>query len=175
MRKIAEKGSEQSILCEDTAQIIEMYKDMVYRIVLIRVKNTWDADDVFQEVFLTYFRKRPEFREEQHRKAWIIRTTLNLTKKFVGSTWKKRVVVTDVIEESALPFVFEEEEETRTFQAIKKLPEKYQTVLYLYYFEEMSTREIATFLSVREGTVRMRLLRAREKMGELFRRESPYE
>ena len=77
---------------KDMNTIVKKYKDMVYRIALVRVGNQWDADDVFQEVFITYCQKAPEFREGEHRKAWLINTTINISKKVTGSIWRKRIV-----------------------------------------------------------------------------------
>ena len=52
------------------------------------------------------------------------------------------------------------------FCAVTELPEKYRMVVYLYYFEEVSTDEIAEIMKVRSGTVRMQLTRAREMLKE---------
>lgn len=149
----------------DIGEVVRQYKDMVYRIALMRVQNVWDAEDVFQEVFVTYLKKQPVCENEEHRKAWLIRTTINYAKKITGSTWKKRVDVmenTETLADGA--YEFEQEEENQVFLAIKKLPDKYQIVLELFYFEELSTKKIAELLSVGEAVVRMRLSRAREKM-----------
>lgn len=61
---------------------LERYADMIYRIALIHCAGVReDAEDVFQEVFLILLRRRMGFREEEHRKAWLIRVTLNQCKK----------------------------------------------------------------------------------------------
>ena len=51
---------------------------------------------------------------------------------------------------------------------MQKMAPKARTVIYLYYFEEMSVREIARLLRMREGTVRMQLTRGRDKLRELL-------
>ena len=53
-------------------EVITRYRTMVYGIALARVRTRADADDVFQEVFLAYFRGAPAFSEEEPRKAWLI-------------------------------------------------------------------------------------------------------
>ena len=63
-------------------------------------------------------------------------------------------------------YEFETKEENEIFIAMGELPEKYRMVLYLFYFEELSTKEIAKAISTREGAVRMRLTRARAMMKE---------
>ncbi len=61
---------------------------------------------------------------------------------------------------------FRSREENDVFCAVTELPEKYRMVVYLYYFEEVSTDEIAKIMKVRSGTVRMQLTRAREMLKE---------
>ena len=60
--------------------MVKKYADMVYRLALVRTGNSWDADEVFQEVFLRYFRKKPVFTDENHRKAWLLKVTVNCSK-----------------------------------------------------------------------------------------------
>lgn len=100
----------------DIGEVVRRYKDMVYRIAFMRVQNTWDAEDVFQDVFITYMKKQPVCNDEEHRKAWLIRTTINCAKKVTGSTWKNRVEVTDNTETLADGvYEFEEEQENLGF------------------------------------------------------------
>lgn len=71
-------------------QAMETYGDMVYRLALAQTQSSHDADDVFQEVFLRYLRSAPAFREEEHRKAWLLRVTVNCCKKLHGSFWRRQ-------------------------------------------------------------------------------------
>ena len=59
-----------------TAQV-QRWGDMVYRLALARTACVQDAEDVFQEVFLRYFRHEDQFHTDEHRKAWLLRCTLN--------------------------------------------------------------------------------------------------
>jgi RNA polymerase sigma-70 factor (ECF subfamily) len=61
-------------------QIVRTYADMVYRIAYRYMQNSIDTDDVFSEVFLAYFKKVRSFESEEHRKAWLIRVTINCAK-----------------------------------------------------------------------------------------------
>ena len=65
--------------------VVRTYADMVYKIAYRYVANPVDADDVFSETFLAYFKKERVFPEEEHRKAWLIRVTINCAKdeKFI--------------------------------------------------------------------------------------------
>ena len=65
---------------EGFASILERYEKMVYGFALARTGSRADADDVFQEVFLAYFQCGKHFQEEEHRRAWLLRTTLNFSR-----------------------------------------------------------------------------------------------
>ena len=142
---------------ESLEDVIKKYKSTVYGIALTRLKNRDDADDVFQEVFLTYWKKSPHFNSEEHRKAWLINTAVNCSKKLYG---KNRRFYSEIETEEPV-YTFESDGDTALYTVIMSLPEEYRTVIYLYYFEDMTTKQIGKVLGVREGTVRMRLTRAR--------------
>ena len=80
---------------DEASEVIQRYADMVYRIARVQMKNPHDADDVFQDVFLAYIRSDLHFDDEAHRKAWLIRTTLNRCKKWFGSAWVQKTVALD--------------------------------------------------------------------------------
>ncbi len=149
---------------ESIETVIEQYKQMVFGIALSYTKSADDADDVFQEVFLTYYRKNMTYHDEEHRKAWLIRTAVYCAKRVVGSTWRKKTVPLD--ENLPMDFTFHLEEENLIFSAMCKLPYKYRIVIHLFYFEEMSVKEISKSLNVKEGTVKVQLTRARNLLRE---------
>ena len=62
---------------EEGESVVRRYAPMVYRLALAQVRSRCDAEDIFQEVFLRYFRSAPVFSEEEHRRAWLIRVTVN--------------------------------------------------------------------------------------------------
>lgn len=147
-------------------EIIEKYKNTVYSVALTHTKSKYDADDVFQEVFLAYFKRLPTFRDEEHAKAWFIRTTLNLSKKtYNASIWHRAVPIDELSEEQ---FSFSNERENEIFRALQKISPKLRTVIYLYYFEDMPVRDIAKLLRQREGTVRMQLTRGRDRLRDII-------
>lgn len=151
-------------------EVINRYQTMVYGLALARTGSAADAEDVFQEVFLAYFRAGKTFREEEHRKAWLLRTAVNMSRRVASATYRKKVVPLEEGEDlPAAPF--REPEENRVWQAMQALPEDYRLPIYLFYFEELSTDEIARALSIRPGTARMRLSRGRERLRELLKGE----
>ena len=87
-------------------KVIEKYKDMVYRIAFSYCRNRSDADDVFQEVFLRYFRKAPVFKNAEHEKAWLIRVTVNCSKSVLMSPWRKHGKVKEKPKISQIPLTY---------------------------------------------------------------------
>lgn len=150
---------------DELKQTILRNSNTVYRLAYAQMKNTSDADDVYQEVFYRYIRKKPFFENQEHKKAWFIRVTVNCCKTSLKSFWKTKVCELDETFEDT-----EVEKEDLSF-ALKKLPKKYSAVLYLFYLEDMSIKEIASALNLKEGNVGVLLSRARQKLKEILEKE----
>lgn len=145
-------------------ETVERYSDLVYRLAVSQMRNKTDADDVYQEVFLRYFRGSPEFDSEEHRKAWFLRVTLNCCKKQWASSWRKRTVPL----EERKDFSFPSPEKSGLREQLLRLPAKYRAVLHLFYYEDMSIEETARLLNRKPSTVRTQLTRARRLLKEYF-------
>ena len=143
-------------------QIIDRYQTTVYGLALAKTGSPADADDVFQEVFLTYYQSDKVFRDEEHRKAWLLRTTLNMSRRVTASSYRQKTV--PLSEREDVPVPFHAPEEHQVWQALSALEEAYRLPLYLFYFQGLSTQEVARVLSIRPGAVRMRLSRGREQL-----------
>jgi len=154
-------------------EIIEAYADMVYRLALLRVKNRTDADDVFQEVFIRLVNNIQKLQNPEHVKAWLIRVTINCSKKHFARLEREDAFSMEELEDTGA----EEEGYARAegqgvvLTAVGKLPLKYRSVVHLFYFEEMSVREIADATGQRETTVKSQLFRAREMLEEMLKGE----
>lgn len=138
--------------------MVEKYANMVYRIALTRTNNKTDSEDIFQEVFLRVTKKMPVFETEEHEKAWMIRVTLNCSNSFLTSSWRKKV---EQLEEN---MEFETKERHDVYYEVAKLPVKYRTVIYLFYYEGYKINEISKILNTNESTIKTQLARAREKL-----------
>ena len=148
-------------------QIIDRYQNMVYGLALAKTNSPADADDVFQEVFLAYFQSGKTFRDEEHRKAWLLRTTVNICRRITVSTWRRKTVPLE--EQREVSVLFREPEENLVWEAVQRLEERYRLPVYLFYFQELSTAEIAKALGIRSGAVRMRLSRGRDMLREMLK------
>ena len=146
-------------------EIVARQGPRVYRLAFAQLRSKADAEDVFQEVFLRYVEKLPEFESPEHEKAWFLRVTLNCCRSLWRSAWHKRSVPLD----ENLPF--ETRDQWGLHQELLRLPKKYRAVLHLFYWEDMSTAEIAKVTGSTPAAVRKQLERARGMMEELIEKE----
>ena len=142
---------------DDIDTVIDRYSSMVYKIALTNMKSKFDAEDIFQEVFLRYMKNNRPFASEEHRKAWLIRVTVNCCKSAYIAPWNDNISLDD-IGEVADTFSQTDKE---VYKEILKLPIDFKTVIILFYYEDMSVSEIAKTLKLTAGAVKMRLSRAR--------------
>ncbi len=149
--------------------VIGYYSDMVYKLAYARTGTKHDADDIFQEVFLRYVRSSPDFKEEEHRKAWLIRVTINCSNNFWSTPWKKFVMVKG--EELIFKETAYEENLLDLDYVLQKLPPKYRDVIHLFYYEDMSLEEISCVLKRKNSTVRTQLTRARKMLKKYIKEE----
>lgn len=161
-----------------TEEIIDKYADMVYRIAVNQTGNREEAQDIFQEVFLRLVRCRDRITGEEHAKAWLIRVTINCARKHQTSFWKKKVSLEETAREGAdqkAELVYEavENADSPVLRAVRELPEKYRSVVYLFYYEEMSIVQIGSVLGEKEATVKSRLYRARNILKTRLKGELP--
>ena len=140
---------------------VEVYQNMVYRTALHSLGSAADAEDAVQEVFLRLYNFRGSFESMEHLRRWLLRVTVNFCRDVLRSPWRKRRASLDEAPDTP---VFQRPEESALYQEVMALPEKYRTVLYLFYYEELTVREIAELLKIRESSVTTRLFRAREKL-----------
>ena len=146
--------------------VVRTYADMVYKIAYRYVGNPTDAEDVFSETFLSYFKREREFESEEHRKAWLIRVTINAAKDFLKSrgSWEELNEEIDAPAQEPL-----DREDILTLRdAILRLPEKQREIICLYYLQDLPIREIAGILDMNENTVKVTLMRSREKLRRLL-------
>ena len=138
--------------------LVRRYMDMVFRLAFSYMKSASDADDVTQNVLLRLLRSTKPFESEEHARFWLVRVTMNECKRALRSQWRKA----GDIEEYANELHFETQEHSDLFYAVMELPEKYRTAIYLYYYEDYYTDEIARLTGTPAATVRTRLRRGRE-------------
>lgn len=149
-------------------ELVGMYSAMIYRLAYTRLQSVYDAEDITQEVLLKYIRADKSFNDEEHRKMWLIRVTVNAVKSWTVSAWNRHTVPLEYAGEVS----YTEKEVSDIKEAVKMLPEKYRMPIHLFYYEGFSVKEIAKALSVAEGTVKSLLSRGRDKLKAMLKEEA---
>lgn len=148
---------------QEYKRLTNLYIDMVYRVALNGCKNKYDADDIVQETFLKLLKCKKKFESDEHARNWLLRVAVNECNSMWNSSWRKKVILTDEQEDKP---VFPTPEQSELYELVMQMPPKYRQVIYLYYFEGFSVREVASILKISETAVQTRLQRARNKLKE---------
>ncbi|WP_053075107.1 sigma-70 family RNA polymerase sigma factor [Ornithinibacillus californiensis] len=156
--------------------IMDTYGDEIKRLVFAYVKNSADTDDVTQEVFVTIYQKLNTFQGNSSLKSWIYSIAINKCKDYLRS-WHSRnkrlreKLITSshtMKQEEITPeeLALEKDHSSELLKTVMDLPIKYREVIILFYFKDLSTKEISQVLDMNEATVRTRLNRGRDKLKE---------
>lgn len=160
---------ESSVDSDYFENMVNTYSDMLLRISYQNLYNKSEAEDVVQDTFLQYIKKRVKFESEEHAKAWLIRITINNCKnRNKLARFRKEIPIND------LEFAFTKEEE-HVMSELFRLDAKYKNVLYLYYYEGYSLKEIGFILNKSVSTIGCWLQRGRTKLKIELERKDWYE
>ena len=142
--------------------VVYTYSPMLLRIAFLYLRNRAEAEDVSQEVLLSYWEKAPNFSTEAARKSWLYKVTANRCRDRLRSHWiSKRAELPENL--SYLP-----KEESDLLDALLKLDAKYRIPIHLHYYEGYSLKQISEILHLRPGTVGTRLRRGKEQLKQLL-------
>jgi len=147
-------------------EVVNTYGDMLYRLCFIILKNENDAQDAVQETVTSFFEKKPQLRNDEHTKAWLISVAKNKCRDILR--YKKRHNHLDIDGVSDIPSTPQSSE---VLEVLMSLPEKFRLVLTLYYVEEYKTEEIARIIGKTPSAVKMRLQKGRRLLKEKYQKE----
>ena len=134
-------------------ELFEKYRNDVYRLAISYTHSVQEAEDICQTVFLKLIEQ--ENITPGKEKAWLMQVTANQCRSLLRSSWWKKTVELDEM--------FPDEQKSDDFMVtIERLKPKYRVVVYLYYYEEYSTEEVAGILKINRSAVTTRLSRARK-------------
>lgn len=163
----------------DLEDKIDTYSDLLYKLAWVRLKNEQDAQDVVQETFCQYYKSAPRFESREHEKAWFIRVTLNGCRKIWRSAWNRHVVLMPEQEqmdqrETEADYLARERGD-QVLQEVLKLSARYREVIHLFYYMQLSVKEIAAVTGSPESTVTSRLTRGREILRKRLKEDMDFE
>ena len=145
-------------------RLADTYADAILRLSYTYLKNTADAQDICQTVFVKLLAEPRQFESAEHERAYVLRMASNACKDLLKSPWRKRTCGLDTVLEVPAP----EAADGGVLAAVNELPANYRTVIYLFYYEGYQAAEIGKILGVPTGTVHTRLARGRAKLKNIL-------
>ena len=143
---------------------VEAYADAILRMSYAYMKNTYDAQDVCQTVFVRLLTEQRTFESRDHERAYVLRMAANACKDLLKSPWRKRTCGLDTVLEVPAP----EAGDGTVLSAVNQLPAHYRTVIYLFYYEGYQAAEIGKILGVPAATIHTRLARGRARLKDIL-------
>lgn len=192
-KEFSEKAKKDFILIERAkengdekayAELMARYKKPVYHMILKMVRNVDDAEDLTIEAFAKAFKNLKKFNPEYTFSTWLFRIATNNCIDFIRKKKLDTLSINtsfkddngDNVDMDIKDFNLNPQEETIKSEKIDiiqtivtKLPPKYQILVRLRYFQELSYEEIATEIDAPLGTVKAQLHRARELLYDLIK------
>lgn len=145
---------------QQAERLAKDYSDAILRLSYTYLKNTDDAQDICQSVFVKLLTQPITFDSPEHERAYVLRMASNACKDLLKSPWRKRKCSLDACMEIPAP----EAKDGSVLEAVNRLPTGYRTVIYLFYYEGYQASEIGQILGIPTATVHTRLVRGREKL-----------
>ena len=152
-------------------ELVITHYNTLLRIAIQNTGNRSEAEDIVQETFLQLLEKKKNFHDHEHAKAFLIRAAINRCFDYLKSARHKRNIPLTDVEENVLPKLsgdFGDESSQAVYDAIQKIRPEYRNVIYLYYYEEYSIKEIAAILRKSSNTISSWLTRARKQLKEVL-------
>lgn len=149
-------------------EIMDRYGQDVLQLVFSYVKNKALAEDLTQDIFVKCYKSLHTYKRNAKMKTWILKIASNHCKDYLRSWYYRKVQVTEKIadftgsvQQDAEQALLEQEAESTLSLALLAIPIKYREVIYLFYFEELTLKEMESVIAVNQNTIKSRLKRAR--------------
>ena len=139
-------------------ELVNKHENTLFRAALAILGDVHGAEDAVQDAFLRYLEKRPDLKDENHEKAWLLKVTANRCKSLLRT--RKRHPAVELLDIYPVP----EQDCRELLEAILALPANQRAAVHLHYYEGYTSDEIGAILGQRPGTVRSHLSRARESL-----------
>lgn len=150
---------------ENFIDCVKRNNQRLFLIALSFTQSHNDAEDILQNVFLKLWKYDKPFENESHMDKWLTAVCVNESKNHIKHPFRKRSVPFDDLKEA---YTFEEDSSYDLFNAVMSLPAKERIVIHLFYYEDMSIKDIVAVLKIKESAVKTRLHRARKELKEIL-------
>ncbi len=164
------------------AEIYEEFNRYIYHLCLKLTRNTQEAEDLMQEVWVKVVRNEEQVSKVEHVKAWLTTITMNTFRDRYRKNVRRSKYIMHQPETLDVPILdlvpnndisteeqVEKEAVTKIVQEkMKMLDGIYQKTLWYFYVDQYSLAEISNLMKVSIGTVKSRLFRAKARLKEIL-------
>lgn len=155
---------------DDIEQTVSEFSSTIFKTAYSYIKNRQSSEDILQNVLIKYMTDHTSFQDDQHKKAWLLRVTINECNSYYRK-FHFHYEYDDVKNEDGGSYEMEKHD---VYYAVMALPTKYRIIVHLYYYEQLSVNEISLILRMKENTVLSHLHRARKKLKKIMEVEYGY-
>ena len=148
----------------DFIHSVKRNNQRLFLIALSFTKSAHDAEDILQNVFLKLWKYPKDFENEEHIDKWLTAVCVNESRNYIKAFFRNHLSLEQ--NEIVSPHIFDSSAQQDIFNAVMALPKKDRTVIHLFYYEDLSVKDIADLLGLKEAAVKTRLSRARTKLKE---------
>ena len=152
-------------------QAMEQYTEKLFRIAYYYVRHTQTAEDIVQDVFLKFYHVKT-YEEQGEVGAYLTKMTINKSKDYLRSWAYRKIKLQHTFKQikvEKIDALVQRDEEEMIGEAILALPLKQRESIVYFYMESMSIKEIADLLEIPQGTVKSRLRKGKQLLGELLK------
>lgn len=154
-------------------RLMREYGDSVFRMCFLYLKDYQLAEDATQETFIKAMKSYDSFSHNSKEKTWLIRIAINTCKNIMRTRWFRFPMLS--IEEHQYSNICDSSEDVIEKETISKaimsLNKSDRELVILYYYQELSVKEISSIMGKKENAINQQLRRVRERLKEYFGRE----
>lgn len=157
--------------------LVNQYKNFVYSLAFKMVKNSEDAEEVAQDSFLKAYKSLKSFNEDSKFSTWLYKITYNICLDYLR---KNKIILADIYANdvvknldsddiTAIKLIEKKELKSAVQNCLNQLPNADAFLLSLYYYEDLSIKEIALIMNLNSNHIKIKLHRSRKKMALILK------
>lgn len=169
---VSGKGEMEKINEAQLKVVMDSHGEALIRLAYLYVKDWSAAEDIMQDVFITYYQKSDQFENRSSLKTYLFKMTINKCNDHLRSWKNKKHLFSDSLgklmssSKSPEETYIQQTDQADLIEKVMRLPIKYREVILLFYFQEFTSKEISLLLNCSENTVKTRLRRAKDLLKE---------
>jgi len=161
------------------AYLVDKYKNLVFTLVYRLLKNKEEAEEVSQDAFIKAFNSLSRFKGDSKFSTWIYRIAYNssLDNLKKNKKYQNDIPINNITEnqigsvEDALSRIEKQEREYVIKQCLSSLPSDESFLVSLYYYEDLSIKEISEVLGLTTSNTKIKLYRSRKRLATILRQK----